>query len=212
MKLLTSPGSHNCRRVTVLIHELGLEVELQHVDVRPPGMGGENESAAFLAINPNAKVPVLQDGEHTLTESNAIMGYLAARHGETPLWPRDPVANAALRQWQFWQAAHLSVAADGLLVENMVKPMMKEAPDAEAVAMHTAAFHRWARVLTQTLAGGDYLLGETFTAADISVAAALMYERMAEIPVDDHPAVRAWLDRVHARPSWNATQPPPMRP
>ncbi|MEM9195031.1 MAG: glutathione S-transferase family protein [Myxococcota bacterium] len=208
--LFSSPGSHNCRRVTVFIHELGVDVALKHVDVRPPGMGGENETDEFRAINPHAKVPVLKDGELVLFESNAIVGYLAQKHGPTPLFPQDPARRALVQQWQFWQGAHLSPAADGLLAEHMVKPMLGKAADPEAVASHLGMFHRWARVLEDALSRGEYLVDGTFTYADISVAAALMYATPAEIPIAEHPPVEAWLARVHARPSWEATKPPPM--
>ena len=209
--LFTSPGSHNCRRVTVLIHELGLDVKLSFVDVRPPGMGGENEKADFLQINPNGKVPVLQDGPLTLFESNAIMEYLADKSGPSSIWPEDIGERAQIRQWQFWQAAHLSPCADGFLVENMVKPMMGGAPAPDALERHRKAFERWAGVLERTLSRDAYLVGNRFTCADISLVSALMYANSAQIPIEGHKLLTAWIRRVHDRPSWKATQPPPMK-
>ena len=64
--LFMSPGSHHSRRVMLLINEMGTDVEQRIVDVRPPGMGGENQQAEFLALNPAGKVPVLKDGDLVL--------------------------------------------------------------------------------------------------------------------------------------------------
>src|SRR5262249_5678250 len=112
-----------------------------------------------------------------------------------------------IARWQVWQAAHLSSAADGLMYEALAKPMMKQPTDPEKLAMHTASFHRWASVLDGALATADYLATERFTCADIPVAAALTYAAPARMPIDEHPALRAWFDRIQARPSWQATAP-----
>jgi glutathione S-transferase len=210
--LHTSPGSHHARRVALLIYELGLDVEFRPMDVRPKGMGGANDTPQFLALNPYGKVPVLQDGELVLTESNAIMGYLAERHGFSPLWPADLAERAQIAKWQFLQAAHLSPAADGLLYENVMKPMLRQRRDEVAVASLTQSFHRCASVLDAALSNGDYLVGGRVTSADLSVVSALMYARAAQIPVGEHAPLAAWMARMHERPSWRATEPPPMRP
>lgn len=208
--LHTSPGSHHARRVALVIHELDLQIQERIVDVRPPGMGGENESEAFLALNPAGKVPVLQVGDFVLTESNAIMAYLCEGSGYGPLWPEDRAERALIARWQFFQAAHLSPTADGFLAQNLARPMMGQSPDGEALAELTQQFHRWGRVLDGALAGADYLVGNRLTCADLSVVTALMYAGAAKIPVAEHGNLAAWVDRLQARDSWKATQPPPM--
>lgn len=208
--LLCSPGSHHSRRVVMLVYELELDVEIQRIDVRPPGMGGANGSAEFLQVNPNGKVPVLRDGDFVLWESNAIMWYLAERHGLTPLWPVSAAERAQIAKWQLWQGAHLSPAADGLLYENMVKPLMGQEPDPASVAALTRSFHRWATVLDGALAKAEYLANGRFSCADLAVASALMYTGAARLPLDEHANTRAWLSRVQERPSWKATEPPPL--
>src|SRR5947209_19853443 len=99
--LYMSPGSHHSRRVTLLVHELARDVERRPIGVRPRGMGGENESPDYLKLNPLGKVPLLKDGDYVLTESNAIMAYLAERHGFNPLWPTDLAERAQILKWQF---------------------------------------------------------------------------------------------------------------
>jgi glutathione S-transferase len=205
--LFYSPGSHHSRRVAVLIAELGLDVDVKNVEVRPPGMGGENSSPEFLALNPNGKVPVLRDGDMVLWESSAIMWYLAERHGDTPLWPRDPAKRAQIAKWHLWQGSHLSPAADGLMFEHVVKPMMKQEPDAALCQRLLGSFHRRCGVLDGTLAKGEWLANGELTCADIAVATAFIYAKPARLPMDDHPRVVAWLERIHARPSWKATEP-----
>jgi glutathione S-transferase len=170
-------------------------------------MGGHNSSPEFLAINPNGTVPVLRDGDFVLWESNAIMWYLAERHGDTALWPRDPRRKASIAKWQVWQAAHLSPAADGLMYEAFVRPMMKQQTDPAVLDALTRSFHRWCKVLDDALASSEYLANDTFSCADIAAASALMYAPMAKMPLDGYAHVGAWLARIHARPSWQATEP-----
>ena len=193
----------------MLVHELGIEVDEENVMFGPEGFGGA-EREAFLALNPNGKVPVLRHGDLVLWESNAIMGYLAELHGDDQLIPRDPAARAQVTMWQVWQSAHLTPAADGLFYENFAKPsFLKQETDAAQVERHTESFHRWLAVMEHYLAHADCLTLDRFTAADISCAAALMYAEPAHMPVPDHPKVAAWLDRIRARDSWKATDPPP---
>jgi glutathione S-transferase len=206
--LFTSPGSHHARRVALVIHELGLDVELRPVDVRPRGMGGENSRPEFLQINPFGRVPVLCDGDFTLTESNAIMTYLCEKHGYNDLWPANLQTRAQIAKWQFVQAAHLSPTADALLYENVVKPMLGKQPDAEATARHNENFRRLADILDRALSDQDYLVANRVTCADLSLVTALMYQRAAQIPVAEHGPLTAWIERMHARPSWKATEPP----
>lgn len=206
--LHSSVGSQHSRRVRVLIEELEIDVEVREVPFGPEGFGGENRGA-FLALNPNGKVPVLEHGELVLWESNAIMWYLAEEHGPNPLWPNDSRERAQISMWQLWQAAHLSSAADGLFYENLAKPVfMKVDPDPAAVERHTAAFHRWMKVMETALDGSDYLALGRFTCADIAVAGALMYADKANMPYTEHPNVAAWRARICERASWAATETP----
>jgi len=161
----------------------------------------------YADADPNGKVPVLRDGDFVLWESNAIMWYLAERHGDTPLWPRDPQRKASIAKWQVWQAAHLSPAADGLMYEAFIRPMLKQQTDPAVLESLTKSFHRWCKILDDALAKSEYLANNAFTCADIAAACALMYAPMAKMPIDPYANLGAWLARVHARPSWQATEP-----
>ncbi len=208
--LLSSCGSQHSRRVRIVVHELGLDVDEQEVMYGPQGFGGDDREA-FLRANPNGKVPVLRHGDLVLWESNAVMWYLAERHGDSPLWPRDLGQRSQIAMWQVWQAAHLTPAADGLFYENRVKPtFMQQSPDEAHVQRLNASFHRWMGVLEHYLADAPWVTLERFTCADIAIATALMHADRAKMPMDEHPVVAAWLSRVQARPSWAATEPPAM--
>jgi len=190
----------------MLVHELGIEIEQEEVQYGPQGFGGDQREA-FLAINPNGKVPVLQDGDMILWESNAIMAYLADLHGDNPLWPADLRERAQIAMWQFWQAAHLTPAADGLFYQRVVSPMIGQKTDEASVAKETEAFHRWASILDARLAEHEYLALGRFTCADISVAAALMYADKSSMPIAEHSNFAAWFERIRGRGSWIETEP-----
>src|ERR1017187_2569410 len=102
MKLYYSPMSPNCRKVTSLIHFIGAKVTLETVNIGE----GDTEKAGFLKINPNGRVPALEDGKFCLWESNAIMQYIAEKSGAKEVWPDDLQARADITRWQMWEACH----------------------------------------------------------------------------------------------------------
>ncbi len=118
MKLYYHPYSNNCRRVIAVIRHLGINVELQAVDFET----GEHQSDAFLKLNPNGKVPVLEAGDFALSESNAIMAYLASEP-DNDLWPKDNRRYDIMR-WFNWEAAHFQCQAVGAVgYQRLVVPM-----------------------------------------------------------------------------------------
>ena len=106
LKILGRSDSINVRKVLWTCAEIGLPFELE-----PWGAGVRaTQDPAFLALNPNALVPVLRDGDVVLWESNTICRYLAATHGREDLLPQQPAARAAVEQWMDWQAGELNNA------------------------------------------------------------------------------------------------------
>ncbi|WP_373030715.1 glutathione S-transferase family protein, partial [Sulfitobacter sp.] len=95
MKLYNANFSPNALRVRAVALELGIDLEIIEVDIR----GGDNRSVEFLSMNPNAKVPVLADGDFVIWESRAINSYLASKKPERGLYPDDPKARATVDQW-----------------------------------------------------------------------------------------------------------------
>ncbi|HEX7438615.1 MAG TPA: glutathione S-transferase N-terminal domain-containing protein, partial [Caldimonas sp.] len=95
MKLYSSPISSNARKVRLAASMLGIPLELVNIDL---GKGAQR-TPEFLAINPMGRVPVLEDGDFVLTESAAIMAYLADAKPDSPLYPRDPKQRADVNRW-----------------------------------------------------------------------------------------------------------------
>ena len=95
--------------------------------------------------------------------------------------------------------------------ERFVKRLVSgQAADPARVAQGEADFHTHARLLDTHLAKRDWVSGDTLSLADFSLAAPLMHEGTAGLPLTDYPHMRAWWDRVRALPAWQATEPPPM--
>src|SRR5262245_38420699 len=121
MRLYDFPFSPNCRKVRAVAYELGVALELVPVDL----LKGESRTPAFLAKNPNGRVPVLEDGDLTLWESTAIMRYLASG---TSLVPTARRAAAEMDRWIAWQLAHLGPAMSKVAFERVVKPLRRLGP------------------------------------------------------------------------------------
>src|ERR1051326_4261463 len=144
MKLHVFPRSPNAIKVLASAHHLGLPFDLVVVDL----MRGAQRSAAFTALNPNQKMPVLEDDGIVLWESNAITQYLASKKPESGLWPTEPRWQADVSRWQFWQTAHGAPTCDVWVFERVVKRWAALGPANEAeVARAEPDFHRYARGL-----------------------------------------------------------------
>jgi glutathione S-transferase len=166
--MITVFGEGRGFRVVWLLEEMGLAYKLRPVDLL---VGVEND-AEFLAINPSGFIPALQDGDITMVESVAIMEYLMARYGPTPL-ALDPQDSAFPAYQQF---LHLGEAGLAMPL-NVVFVGRNLAPEAErdnwVVHWALETFESRLGLVTRRLANSPYLAGETFTAADISVTYAL---------------------------------------
>jgi glutathione S-transferase len=120
MKLYTNPMSPNVRRVRLTAAVLGLQLEEKKLDFAK----GEQKNPEYLALNPNGAVPTLVDGDFVLTESRAIMQYLASKKPEMGLLPRDEQVRADVTRWQFWDSSHFSPQIGTVVFQRILKPMM----------------------------------------------------------------------------------------
>jgi glutathione S-transferase len=187
----------NPRKTCAVARHLNIHAEFIHVDLGK----GEHKTPAFLAINPNGKVPVLQDGERTMWESNAIMAYLAERAG-SDLWPRDDRQMDVLR-WLSWDSQHFTRYAGALYFQYLIRPFLGMGePDAAAVAEATNFFKVYANVLNDHLRGRKYLVGDRLTIADFAVGVTLPYAAKIRLPLEDFADVRRWHDRLSELPAW----------
>ena len=194
MKLYDFPFSPNCRKVRAVAYELGIALEHERVDL----LAGGQRAPAFLARNPNGRVPVLEDGDLILWESTAIIRYLAAG---SPLAPSAPRAAAEVDRWIAWQLAHLAPAMSKVAFEKIVKRLTgRGAPDAARVAEGTEEFARLTEILDGTLAGREFVAG-SLSLADFALAAHYSLAAAAGLEVAPHRRVESWLARVSARDS-----------
>ena len=205
MRLYVNPLSPNVRRARLAAAVLGIELEETVLDFTK----GEHKKPEYLALNPNGAVPTLVDGDFVLTESRAIMQYLAGKKPESKLLPRDEQARADVTRWQFWDSSHFAPQLAAMAFENILKRLfgMGE-PDATKVGEALTNFRRFAAVLDKRLDGKQYVVGDSLTLADLSLAASLMYARQAEVPVAEFPNVVAWFSRISEMDAWKKTSPP----
>jgi glutathione S-transferase len=120
LRLYYSPLSSTARRARMTAVQLGLPVDLVLVDL----LRSEHRAPEFLRKNRNGLVPVLEDGDLTLTESHAIMQYLADKTPGQALYPQELAARADVNRWLFWNASHVQPAVSVLNWEHVVKPLI----------------------------------------------------------------------------------------
>jgi glutathione S-transferase len=188
---------HDCRcsanghKVRLLLSQLDRPYRLTEVDI----FGGESKTDAYLALNPDGRIPllVLEDGR-ALPESNAILCHLAEG---TPLSAADPFERAQILQWLFFE-------------QNRIEPVIgtarfwlltgRAASRRQALEIKQGQAKEALGVIERHLQRRTFLGGERYTIADLSLHAYTQLAPDAGVDLQPFPAVRAWLDRVRARP------------
>jgi len=204
MKLYYHPASTTSRPVMLFAAEQKIPLEMQLVDL----FTGEHYQAPFEAVNPNHLVPVLEDGEFRLTESSAILKYLADRI-DSPLYPKELQARARVNERMDWVNTQLCRDLAYGTVYPQIFPLHKRRSDEAQSAQLQWGCERaqaWLKVLDQHILGAEnpYLCGAQMTIADYFASA---FVALAEIIGSDlaaYPQLRAWLGRMKTLPSWAA--------
>jgi glutathione S-transferase len=204
MKLFYNPLSPNVLRARLTAAVLGIQLEEKKLDFAK----GEHKSPEYLALNPNGAVPTLVDGDYVLTESRAIMQYLASKKPEAGLLPRDEAARADVTRWQFWDASHFAPNLATLAFERVLKGMLSMGdPDQRKIDEALGNFRRFAAVLNKRLEGKQYVVENRLTLADLTLAASMMYSKQADVPFADFSNVQAWFSRISELEAWKKTSP-----
>ena len=180
--------SGNCYKIKLLMNMLQIEHEWIHVDI----LKGESRSEAFLAKNPNGKIPLLEfgAGEH-LSESNAILNYLAEG---TDYLPADRLLRARVLQWQFFeQYSHEPFIATARYLNKYLG--LPEDRRAEYEGKQEGG-HRALRIMEQQLDRTPFLIGPQFTIADISLFAYTHVANEGGFDLSSYRAINRWLDEV----------------
>lgn len=201
MKLYYHPASTTSRPVLLLAAAQGIPLEMQVVDL----FTGEHYQPPFEAVNPNHLVPVLEDGDFRLTESSAILKYLADK-SNSALYPKDLQARARVNERMDWANTQLCRdLAYGLVYPQLLpnhKRRSDEAQDA-TVRWGQERASAWLRVMNDHLLGDSpWLAGEAMTIADLFAAAFVSLVELVGSDLAAYPKVRAWLERVKAQPAW----------
>lgn len=201
------PLSPRAFKVLALAEHLGIEYRKRLVDFSK----GDHKTPEFTAMNPNQRMPVLEEDGFVLWESNAIMQYLAAKRPDSGLLPTDPQRRADVSRWQFWDAAHWDAACATMIYERVVKKLfgLGEADPVE-VAKGEERFHRVAKVLDGQLRKNRYVVGDTLTVADFAIGAPLNTAAVARLPVNDYVHIKRWHADLSELPAWRKAlvQPP----
>jgi glutathione S-transferase len=204
MQLYQHPYSPNSRRALIVIEHLGLACERKFVDLAQ----GAQQAPEYLLLNPMALVPTLVDEDFVLTESRAIMQYLARKAPEAGLFPDDFRTQLQITKWQFWDASHYGPQIGTLFLERFLKARMNSgAPDENAVSAALDRFKRFSRVLNQELERRDFLVGSALTLADLSVGCSLTYAPQVGVDLAAYPGIARWHARLQELEAWKKTLP-----
>lgn len=192
IRLYRHPLSGHAHRVQLMLSLLGLPTELVEVDL----FAGATRTPDYLARNPLGQVPVIEDGDFTLADSNAILVYLALQYdAEARRWlPAEPKAHARVMRWLGVAAGQLASGPAAARAAHLFqRPCPPQAP---AVARQLLA------VLESQLAARDWLAADHPTLADVAMYSYTAHAPEGGIALDGCPAVRAWLGRIEALPGF----------
>ena len=187
-------NSGNCYKIKLMLNLLGIEYQWIAVDI----LAGETETPAFLEKNPNGKIPVLELEDGTcLWESNAILNFLA--DGSRYL-PSEPRLRTQVLQWQFFeQYSHEPYIAVARFIQfylGLPEERMKEYRTMQK------AGYRALKVMEQQLLRTPFLVGDTFSIADIALYAYTHVAHEGGFELEPYPAIRQWLARVAEQPGY----------
>jgi glutathione S-transferase len=194
LRILGKASSINVRKVLWTCAELQIPFTREDWG---SGFKSTND-AQFLALNPCAMVPVIQDEDFTLWESNTIIRYLVSRYDGSQLYPTEPVARARVDQWIDWQASELNRSWSYPLMS-----LVRKSPDYQDGVALTAGIEQWSKnmeILDRQLdSTGAYVSGTEFSLADIPIG--LSVNRWFETPLEHPhlPAVSAYYERLSQR-------------
>ena len=199
LKIYGTPRSRAFRTLG-LAKELGLDYDNIGVDFAT----GETRQPPYLAINPNGHVPAIDDNGFVLWESMAINLYLAKKYGHGTLYPTSLEDEARAWQWSLWGMTELEHHVLTAMFNRAIYPEDKR--DAAAADAAEKELQHPLGVLDGAVTKTPYLLGDTFTVADLNVAAILSWARPARIDFGPFPKAADWLGRCALRPAAKAAR------
>jgi len=200
MRLYLFPPSSRALAIVALKNHLAIDCELRPIDLSC----GAQLTPEYVALNPNRKMPTLEDNGFVLWESNAILFYLAGKRPESGLWPADLSGQADVMRWLAWESAHWDAESCGMVAfEKTSKAVLGLGPpDAAFIARGEANFARFAAVLNHHLESKAWLIGDRLTIADFSVGALVPTAERLGLPVARFPEIGRWYGSLAVLPAW----------
>jgi glutathione S-transferase len=200
LRILGRSTSINVRKVLWTAAEIGLTFEHDN----EWAISKDILSPEFKALNPNGLVPVLISEDGVLWESNTICRYLAAKAGRTDLLPEAPFARASVEKWMDWQSSDLTSAWRAAFMA-LVRQNPIYTHDKTAIIRSSEQWNSMMLMLERHIWETDgYMLGETFTLADVVVGLSLQRWLLTPIERPPAPALDAYRQRLQARPAVKA--------
>jgi glutathione S-transferase len=198
IKIWGRTTSANVKKVMWLADEMKLEVD--RVDAG--GKYGIVDTPAYRALNPNGRVPTLEDGDFVLWESNSIMRYLAMKYGGEAFYPADPATRASIDRWLDWQLSILVPADVPVFWGTIRTPPEKH--DRAAIAANNEKLGGVYAILDRHLDGRDYLVGNSFSIGDLALS--INTHRWLANPFltnrPNLPRLAQWHARIRSRPGF----------
>ena len=189
-------NSINVQKVMWAVGEVGVKYE--RIDAG--GAFGKTKDPDYIKMNPNSLVPVLQDGDLTMWESNAIVRYLAARYGDDQMWPKDPAARALCDMWMDWMTTTINPAIFptfwGLI---RTPPEQRDMKAIEAARLKTIDL---LKIFEAHMAHRPFVGGTNFSIGDVAMG--VFVKRWFALPIERPKLanVQAYYDRLKQRPAF----------
>jgi glutathione S-transferase len=201
MKLYFHPVSTTSRPVVLFCAESNISYEPHVVDL----MSGEHHKEPFVSLNPNCQVPVLQDGDFVLTESSAILKYLADKF-DSPAYPKDLKARARVNERMDWfNANHYREWGYHLIYPQVFPHHVRQPEAAQAATLQWGKEKSeiWLQRLDQHVVGKNkYLCGDQITIADYFGAVLVSAGDLIGVSFKRFPNIERWMNTMRALPSW----------
>ncbi|MBX2856924.1 MAG: glutathione S-transferase family protein [Rhodobacteraceae bacterium] len=187
LKLHYFPLSGHAHRVQLFLSLLGVEAEIETVDLPQRA----HKAPEFLKLNPFGQVPVLEDDGVVISDSNAILVYLARKHGRAEWLPEDPAGQARVQQWLSVAAGQL---AFGPAAARRAVVFGAKLDCEEAIARAHALF----ALMETELASGAWLAAQRPTIADVAMYSYVVSAPEGNVDLGGYPNISAWLARIEA--------------
>lgn len=193
MQIYGSPGS-SAGRCYWTLEEVGAPYEAVAVNFR----NGDNKKPEYLRMNPNGKIPLLRDGDSVIWESMAIDCYLAEKY-QPELLGTSAEARALVLQWSFWSLVEYQKPIIDVFIQKVFVPEPQR--DQKIIEKGLEKIQPLNRILNEHLTDREYMVGTSFTLADLHVASVAKICTAIGVSLDVYPHTHQWLARMLARPA-----------